>query len=578
MAEYDVIIKAGTIVDGLMTPRYQSDIAIKNGKIVQIAGLRGSSASRVLDASGLIVAPGFVDLHTHYDAQIQWDPYCTVAGWHGVTTVAIGNCGFGFAPCRPEDQERAMLCLVRNEAIPYEAMKLGMSWDWETFPEFLERMQNRVPKGINMISYQPLTPLYGYVMGWDEAKKRRPTETELQKMCELLEESIAAGACGWSAQVLGPNSGQRDYDGTPMITDLMTKEEMLAFGRVLAKLDDGFIELTYSAYGEESNEGGNPLEPKMAFYERLAEECRRPIIYQGMEANSNDPTQHRVQLRFLEEANKRGHRLYAQALTTRGGFELTFKDLTQFDSNPVWRQICIGSLEEKKAKMQDPEMRARIRADWDSGVRPRKDIDGSVAGMTVMEVGKKELERYVGQTFGEIAESEGKHLVDAMLDIVVEDNLDTEFWAKRANDDPEYTAEVLKHPYCIPGLSDGGAHVKFHTLGNFPTDMICWMVKDKGLLSLEEAHHKLSYLPAFFGGVRDRGFIREGAPADLVMYDLEKLKLLPMDIAYDLPGGDWRRVSHADGYRWIMVNGEVTFEDDVSTGALPGRVLSHGRA
>ncbi len=165
MADYDIIIRGGTVVDGTRTPRYNSDIAIKDGIIVKVGGLRGGTAYKVLDARGRIVAPGFVDLHTHYDAQIQWDPYCTLSGWHGVTSVALGNCGFGFAPSRVEDRDRAMLCMTRNEAIPYDAMKAGMLWDWVTFPEFMDTL-SRIPKGLNCLTYVPLTPLYAWVMGW----------------------------------------------------------------------------------------------------------------------------------------------------------------------------------------------------------------------------------------------------------------------------------------------------------------------------------------------------------------------------------------------------------------------------
>jgi N-acyl-D-amino-acid deacylase len=208
MSDFDVIIRGGTIVDGTRTPRYVSDIAIKDGKIAQIGGLKGKTAARELDASGRIVAPGFVDLHTHYDAQIFWDPYCTLSGWHGVTSVALGNCGFGFAPSRVEDRDRAMLSMTRNEAIPYAAMKAGMPWTWVTFPDFIESLI-KTPKGVNCLTYVPLTPLYAWVMGWEEAKKRRPTEAELVEMCRLIHEAMDAGACGWSAQVLGAKSIQR---------------------------------------------------------------------------------------------------------------------------------------------------------------------------------------------------------------------------------------------------------------------------------------------------------------------------------------------------------------------------------
>ena len=576
MEQYDLIIRGGTIVDGLLTPRYVSDLAIKDGRIAQIGGLRGSHASRELDASGLIVGPGFIDLHTHYDAQIQWDPYLTLSGWHGVTTVVIGNCGFGFAPCRPvpEDRERAMLCLTRNEAIPYEAMVQGMSWDWVSFPDFLDNLDQRVAKGVNMISYVPLTPVYAWVMGWDGAKSRRPTETELREMCRLVEEGMDAGACGWSAQVMGENSGQRDYDGTPMITDLMTDEEILAFGELLARRDAGTIELTYAKV---DGEGKVDVRQRLELYERLAEASKRPILLQAVQPDDRDPNRHRQTLAWLEESNRKGLRIYGQGLTLRGGFEFTFEDWNLFDESPIWRHATVGSLEERKQKLSDPEIRAKMKADWDAGIMPDSEIVGSVAGLVVTGVGRRDLEVHMGMSVAQIAEREGKHVIDACLDLAIADDLQTEFLGPRAHDDPRNTAEVVRSPYVIPGFSDGGAHVKFVVAGNFPTETITWLVKETGMISLEEAHYKLSYLPGFFGGVRDRGFIREGAPADLVVYDLEQLELEPEEILHDLPGGDWRRVQRAKGYRWTLVNGEVTFEDGVETGAFPGKLLRHGQ-
>ena len=573
MAEYDIIIRGGTVVDGTLTPRYVSDIAIKDGKIAKIGGLNGKSATRVLDAPGLVVAPGFVDLHTHYDAQIQWDPYCTLSGWHGVTSVAIGNCGFGFAPCRPEDRERSMLSLSRNEAIPLKTMQEGMLWDWETFPEFLDSL-DRMPKGINVLSYVPLTPIYGWVMGWDEAKKRRPTEAELKEMTRLVHEAMDRGACGWSAQVTGANSSQRDYDGTPMITDLMTNEEILAFAKVLGDRDEGFIEL---AYGE-TGEGGQIIEEAtMNFFEKVAEVAGRPVLYQVVSANANNPDLFRMRIRWLEDCARRGIRVYGQGFTNRGPFELTFEDYNLFDTSPIWRDVTLGTPAVRKAKMQDPELRRRLREEWDSGFRPGFTV-GSVAGLIVEEVGNSEFDHYEGMTVEAIAEKEGKHIVDALLDLVVADDLKTEFLAKNARDNPEYAAEVLHSPHVIAGLSDGGAHVKFLTGGSYPTDLLNWLVRDEKVLTLEEAHYKLSYLPAHFGGFRDRGFIREGAPADIVVYDLDKLKLLPTEVAEDQPGGEWRRIQRAEGYRWTLVNGQVTFEDGKPTGVLPGKLLRSGAA
>ena len=466
-----------------------------------------------------------------------------------------------------------MLALTRNEAIPYEAMKIGMLWDWVTFPQFLDSI-DRIPKGVNLLSYVPLSPIYAWVMGYEEAKSRRPTESELKEMCRLVDEGMEAGGCGWSAQVNGPESIQRDYDGTPMITDLMTEEELLAFGRVLRERDEGFIELSYGGIGSETQRMN---ESSMRLYEKVAEVANRPVLYQAVVSHDDYPEQHRTRLRWLEECAKKGLRMYGQGVTFGTPQELTFEDWALFDESPVWRQVTLGSLEERKAKMQNAELRAALKAEWDAGKGPGTVVQGSIPALLVQEVGRRDFERYIGQNIGQIAEQEGKHVIDALLDIVVEDNLQTEFSGPVGRDNPLYISEIANSPYVVAGLSDGGAHVKFVPGGVYSTDMLTWLVRDEGLVSLEEAHFKLSYLPAFFGGFRDRGFLREGAPADVVMYDLEKLALGPIEIAHDLPGGDWRRIQKAEGYRWIMVNGQVTFEDGTPTGDLPGKLLRHGK-
>ena len=360
-----------------------------------------------------------------------------------------------------------------------------------------------------------------------------------------------------------------------MITDLMTNDEILAFAQVLADLDEGFIELAYRETGEE---GQLMEEPTMRFFERVAEVSRRPVLYQTEQASASNPEQHRQRLRWLEESSRRGLRIYGQGVSRRGGFELTFEDWNLFDDTPAWREVTLGTPKVREEKMREPEQRKRLREEWDSGRRPGNSIVGSVAGLVVEEVANPEFEQYAGMKVEDIAVKEGKHVVDALLDLVVADGLQTEFLAERGRDNPQYTAEVLQSLYVIPGVSDGGAHVKFSTGGNYPTEMLTWLVRDEQVVSLEDAHYKLSYLPAFFGGFRDRGFLREGAPADIVVYDLEGLKLLPSEIAEDLPGGEWRRVQRAAGYRWIMVNGQVTFEDGEPTQAMPGELLRHGKS
>jgi len=489
----------------------------------------------------------------------------------------------------------------------------------------------------------------------------------------LIHEAMDAGACGWSAQVLGINSIQRDYDGTPMITDMLSEHEILTFAKLLADRDEGFIELAYLQTGEE----GRPLaEEVKEFYEKVAAVAKRPILFQAVAPNSVHPEQHRERIRWLESCAERGLRVYGQGTTRRGGFELTFEDWNLFDDTEAWREVTLGTKAERKAKMQDLEMRRRLKEEWDSGIRPTQVVQGSVGSLIVqtrnvkidigaeaafstlpapVEIGgasyfliktqdgyrllsrvcphqggtiQNRAARFVcpnhgyqydkdggkclnaeglrmksyvvtlkdgrlialvpdekagnasrsGQTMQRIADAEGKHVIDALLDLVVEDDLATEFIGEtQGRDAAQSTTELINSNVVVAGLSDGGAHVKFLTAGVYPTDLLAWLVRDEKTVSLEDAHYKLSYLPAHLGGFKDRGAIREQAPADIVVYDLEKLEVLPSEVAEDLPGGEWRRIQKSKGYDWILVNGQITFENGEPTGALPGKFLHNGR-
>ena len=579
MATYDTVIRGGTIVDGLRTPRYVGDIGIKDGRVASIGRIPASDGERVLDADGLIVAPGFVDLHTHYDSQIYWDPYCTISGWHGVTSVVIGNCGFGFAPVRREDQDRAMLTMARNEAVPLEAMKEGMAWDWETYPEFLDSL-DRIPKGVNVLSYVGLNPLMSYVMGLEAAKSRPATEGERAEMCRLFEEALRAGGCGFSVQLGGENSVQRDYDGTPMITDLMAEEDLLAFAGVMGKLGRGFAQITGS----------------LDTAEKVADLSGRPVVWNllapATDQHGAETPPHRYAIERLEQANARGHRVFAQALTVDVGFEFSLEDWNLFDSSPIWRQVTLGTRDERIARMRDPEVRRALRDEYDAGKGPiagggteegvraaggGANVSG-IATLTVEEVESPELKSYEGLGLAEIAEREGKHIIDAFLDLSLADNLQATFVTPPRPTDPQAMAEVANSSVALPGVSDGGAHTKFITLGAYPTEFLARWVRDAGIMDLEQAHWRLSAYPALAAGFKDRGWIREGSPADIVVYDYEKLEMLPIEKAWDFPAGAWRRIRKAEGYRWTLVNGEVTFEGRECSGATPGKLLRHGIA
>lgn len=580
MAEFDTIIHNGTVVDGTRVPRYRADIGIKNGKIAKIGRLKRSDATQVLDATGLIVAPGFIDLHTHYDAQIHWDPYCSIGGWHGVTSVTIGNCGFGFAPVYAKDFERALLSLSRNEAIPLEPMKVSMAPEWETFPQWMAHL-DRLPLGINLSQLVPVTPLVAYAMGgFTEAKKRLPNEKEVQTAVRLFHEAMQVGAVGWGAQRLFPESTasvQRDYDGTPMISDVLPDEFYLTLARALRDYETGFIQITQSS--ATPNDQGIGMHRDMQFSTQLAEQSGHAVIYNALVAHERIVEPLRLQLQWLNDMVAKGIPVYGQAATVRAPFVINFKDWNLFDDHPAWREATLGTVEEKKVKLANPELRKAMRAEYDAGTPTRDFIFGELHRYVAHRIGRPDLrEKYLGLSVEEIAQRENKHVIDAILDVTVADNLETEWLGPVVNSDPQIHREMMSSPASIPGASDGGAHIKFLTLGVYPTDLLAWLVRDTGMLSLEEAHFRLSALPAWAAQFKDRGTLREGLAADIVVYDLDALKLLPIEIAYDLPAGEWRRVQKAEGYRWIMINGQVTFADGTCTGATPGKLLRHGRA
>ena len=576
MAELDLQLRGGTIVDGTRAPRYVGDVGIKDGRITQLGGRVTGTAKRVIDAGGLIVAPGFVDLHTHYDAQIRWDPWCTISGWHGVTSVVLGNCGFGFAPVKPEFRERSMLTMTRTEAIPFDSMKEGMEWDWETIPEYLDSLE-RADKGVNVIQYMPTASLMTYVMGLEAAKSRPATDVERKEMQRLLHEGMEAGLCGFSIQRLGPDSVQADFDGSPMVTDTMADADILALAEVLRERDDGFIQITQA-------EGS--IKKDLAFLETLAATANRPILHNVVIPSRRDPEVHRRPLRWIDRCREKGLPIYAQCATVRAGFAFTLEHWNLYDASPAWRVVTTGTKEEKLEKMKDPALRKALVDEAEAADRRLQIIQAGVGGnpkfLVVQSVnGQDDLAPYVGKSVGEIAEAEGKHPIETMLDLSLAGDLNVEFLGPDRGSNAEFMAEMISEPYSIPGVSDGGAHTKFFTGGAFTTDFLSWLVRDEQLVSLEEAHYRLSNLPAQAAGFRDRGVIEEGAAADVLVYDIDELAIDPPwigDVAHDLPGGEWRRVQRAVGYKAIIVNGEVTFEDGTCTGATPGKLLRHGRA
>ncbi len=564
MPRYDTLIRNGLVIDGTRMPRRRCDVAIAGGRIAKLGRIAAADAARVIDADGRVVAPGFVDLHTHYDAQVFWDPYCTLSGWHGVTSVVIGNCGFGFAPVRPADRERAMLSMTRVEAIPYNAMKAGLPWDWVTFPEFLDRL-DRLPKSINLRPFFPVGPMLVWVLGIERAKAgAMPTAAEHAEMRRLLHEAMDAGAGGWSAQRLEPGSGvtvQCDHDGSPMVSDVMHDETCLQLAEVLAERSEGFVQMTLA------KADGSTLD----HLERLATISGRPLLWNAIIAFDKNPEIHRYQLGWLRDCHTRGIPVYGQGVTTDAGFTFSFDEWNLFDEIDAWREATTGTVAERLAKLSDPARRPALRAE-----RPWITI-GPIENVSVVETWAEETKRFVNETIGDIAVALGKHPVDTLLDIAIADGLRATFFSLPANANIDGFRELMQDAWVIPGVSDGGAHTRFLTAGRYPTDTIIRASRDNPILSLEDVHWRLSTLPAYCAGFTDRGTLEEGKAADIVVYDLERLAIGPVEKIHDFPAAEWRRVQRAIGYDYVLVNGEVTIEGDRETGVAAGRLLREAR-
>ena len=460
--------------------------------------------------------------------------------------------------------------MERTESIPLSCMQAGMRWDWITFPEFLDSLE-RGGLGVNAASMVPYSPLRAYVLGNEAARDPDyvPTGDEIATLKRLLRGGLEVGGFGFSGTFSMAN---RDYDGGYLPTHVVRGEEMLEMAGVLREFNRGSIEWTIgrSLHGLDLN-----------FLHEMAKVSGRPLNWNAVFYNPVDPNGWKEQLDWCERAHRQAP-IFPVDLCMPLDSEFKFESIGLFDDLPAWNEATQGSFEERKAKLADPARRPALRRDSEGRMTfAAFNKDGETGQLarfnfkeTIIEAATEKNKDLTGRTVAEVAAAQGKHPVDVMLDLAVEENLQTEFrMSGRINNDEEALGKILKHPLALVGASDGGAHTKFQTAGSYPTYFLSHWVRDKQIMSLEEAHWRLSSMIGWAIGIRDRGWLREGMPADIVVYDLEKLNLRPTETVRDLPDGDWRRVRRADGYRHIIVNGKVTFENNVCTGALPGKML-----
>ena len=558
MAVYDLVIRGGTIVDGSGIPRYKADLAVKNGRVARISGTISAGGAKEIDASGCIVAPGAIDLHTHYDAQLNWDPYASMSGWFGVTSITIGECGFGFAPTKAEDRDLNMRMMDRIEAIPLESMRKGLRWDWETFPEYMDSLE-RQGLGLNVGALVPYSPMRGYVLGMMEARERTSiTDAELNQMRQILHDGMKAGAFGFA---LDKNMEDRPEDGSFLPSHVAPDYEFIALAEVLGEFGVGHMGITlgfgYTAQGRKDVRN---------LVNEMMRASGRPFHVMDVQPGE-DPD-------WLPASRAEGLTLMMQTQCPIRGSQYKLAEYNMFDYMPNWIQPLVGSPEERAAKLSDPNNRAAMKRDVEEWPLFRTDW----ARTYIMEVAFERNEKYEGITVAELAELTGKEPLDAMLDLALDEGLQTEFELPPPDpDDPELKdrEERLKEPHNHISASDGGAHIRFGTGSHWPVFWLAHWIRDKEIMSLEQGHYKMSALPAWLTDFKDRGTLRVGNWADIIVYKLDELGMVYQKpvYAYDFPGGERRMIQKPTGLRYTIVNGTVTFEGNDCTGALPGKLL-----
>ena len=549
---YDLIVRNGKIIDGSGIPGFHADVAVSGGRIVEIGQVSGD-ARRVLDADGLVVAPGIIDNHTHYDAQVTWDPLCTFSCYHGVTTVVMGNCSLAMAPAHEEDREVLANVLSHVEAIPLEAIRAGVKWSWETIPQYLDALDQRL--GINVASLIGHSAVRRYVMG-EASQERHATDAEVAAMKAIVREGIEAGAVGVSFE---RNLRHFDWNGRLAPTNVASDAEIFAVAGVVDEVGRGVIQ-----FGGDRKLGA-----------QVAKTSRCPVFYGNITQQTVAPNRWREQLTEAENMMRQGHRAYQFVMPRPGDLRYTLKTAQHFDAMANWKSVMLLPLEQRKQAFRDPETRARLHleaVETPNNPNHPGDFTRRWDLQFVFRPALPKNQHLKGKSIAEIAQEQEKDVLDTFLDLALEENLETEFERHEVNSDEAAMTALLTSPYTIIGQSDGGAHVVFRTDYSYSTYLLSHWVRERGIMPLEEAIRKLTFVPASLFGLYNRGLVRPGMAADLIVFDPETIAPLEPGEAQDLPGGAKRRKQLAQGIEYTVVNGEVLLEKGKHTGVYPGKV------
>ncbi len=556
---YDLVVQEARIVDGTGGPSFYGDVAVQDGVIVSVGKLGRVGAKKTIHADGLVLAPGFVDPHTHYDAQVAWDPLITCSSWHGVTTVVMGNCGVGVAPVKPEFRDIVMWDLVNVEAIPFEVMKRGIEWQWESHGEYLDALQKR-GVGINIASLAALTPLRHYVMG-EASFERAANEEEISRMQRLLREAMDAGAFGLTTTILNNHIG---YQGRPLACRNASREEFKALCRVLKEVGRGAIEIALTA------NAGQMADEEYELLELLVRESGRPVTWLALFNRPGKPDSY---LGVVEKVKPilGWDKAVPQVSCRPLRVQFNMRNPFIFAVFSAWHPVFNKSREEQIRIYGDPGFRQAFREEMDR----RRIFGGQWSRMTIIDAQSEEVQAlaHSKKTIAEIAQEQGKDPIDAFLDIAIADNLELLFDLQALNFEPEGIRNLITDPRFMIGLSDGGAHVDMLCDAPYPTYLLGRWVRQEKALTLEEAVRRLTSEPARLFSIPKRGRIAEGMAADLVLLDPDTVSAHEPEYVYDLPGGGKRFVARAEGIKATIVSGEVLYQDGQYQGGLPGKVL-----
>jgi N-acyl-D-amino-acid deacylase len=553
---YDLLIKNGMVVDGTGAPARRADVAVTSGKIAEIGRVTDGAAA-VIDATDLVVAPGFIDPHTHYDAQICWDGAVTPSSWHGVTSVIMGNCGVGIAPCKPKAREIAMRDLVNVEAIPFDVLNMGITWDWETFPDFMEAAARRRPS-LNLGFLAPLTPFRHYVMG-EASLERAATPDETAQIKALLGEAIDAGAFGFSTTILNQHVG---FQGRPLACRNASRDELKSYANALKERGKGAIEIALTRKIAVLDDEEYEL------LDFLLRESGQPVTFLALFDRDDIPEAVRETLRKAAPLIARGARPQTSPLPlTR---DINMRNPFSFAAFPSWNRVFVDKSKPAQAAVYaDVAFRNQFREELKQPM-----AFGNWARINVHEVRSPALKALEGRSIADIAREQGKDGVDAFLDLTLQDDLDIEFTMASFNTRVDRMTEILNDKSVLVALGDGGAHVDMLCDAGYPTYLLGTWVRERQALTLEEGVRRLTSDPADVFGIRDRGRLAPGLAADLVIFDAARVGSTNRgERRFDLPGGAKRMVMPSRGVEHTVVNGVVTWADGKLTGAAAGQVL-----